>query len=93
MNGTIYSPGHPAEYPHFLDCVWTVLIKFHSDFSTSGFFVLQYYAYQLRTCQRPPPVANATFLSDDDEFEIGVSCLCFTDESEEPSPGLRSFTW
>uniref|UniRef100_A0A8C9Z9X6 CUB and Sushi multiple domains 3 n=1 Tax=Sander lucioperca TaxID=283035 RepID=A0A8C9Z9X6_SANLU len=94
MNGTIYSPGHPAEYPHFQDCLWTVrvppgygiyinfsvinteaiydyitvwdgpdqaspqigqfsgnsvqegvsttanqiLIKFHSDFSTSGFF-------------------------------------------------------
>uniref|UniRef100_A0A671XBF2 CUB and Sushi multiple domains 3 n=1 Tax=Sparus aurata TaxID=8175 RepID=A0A671XBF2_SPAAU len=135
MNGTIYSPGHPAEYPHFQDCMWTVrvppgygiyinfsvintepiydyitvwdgpdqgspqigqfsgssvqegvsttanqiLIKFHSDFSTSGFFVLHYYAYQLRTCQPPPPVANATVLTDDDEFEIGdiirYSCL------------------
>ncbi|KAF3691668.1 CUB and sushi domain-containing protein 3 CUB and sushi multiple domains protein 3 [Channa argus] len=135
MNGTIYSPGHPAEYPHFQDCMWTVrvppgygiyinfsvintepiydyitvwdgpdqaspqigqfsgssvqdgvsttanqiLIKFHSDFSTSGFFVLHYYAYQLRTCQPPPPVANATILTDDDEFEIGdiirYSCL------------------
>uniref|UniRef100_A0A1A8B6K6 CUB and Sushi multiple domains 3 n=1 Tax=Nothobranchius furzeri TaxID=105023 RepID=A0A1A8B6K6_NOTFU len=135
MNGTIYSPGHPAEYPHFQDCMWTVrvppgygiyinfsvintepiydyitvwdgpdqsspqigqfsgssaqegvsttanqvLIKFHSDFSTSGFFELQYYAYQLRTCQPPPPVANATILTDDDEFEIGdiirYSCL------------------
>ncbi|MED6246055.1 CUB and sushi domain-containing protein 3, partial [Ataeniobius toweri] len=48
-----------------------VLIKFHSDFSTSGFFELHYYAYQLRTCQPPPPVANATFLTNDDEFEIG----------------------
>uniref|UniRef100_A0A668ASR4 CUB and Sushi multiple domains 3 n=1 Tax=Myripristis murdjan TaxID=586833 RepID=A0A668ASR4_9TELE len=135
MNGTIYSPGHPAEYPHFQDCMWTVrvppgygiyinfsvintepiydyitvwdgpdqaspqigqfsgssaqegvsttanqiLIKFHSDFSTSGFFVLRYHAYQLRTCQPPPPVANATILTDDDEFEIGdiirYSCL------------------
>ncbi|TKS81784.1 CUB and sushi domain-containing protein 3 [Collichthys lucidus] len=135
MNGTIYSPGHPAEYPHFQDCMWTVrvppgygiyinfsvintepiydyitvwdgpdqaspqigqfsgnsvqegvsttanqvLIKFHSDFSTSGFFVLHYYGYQLRTCQPPPPVANATILTDDDEFEIGdiirYSCL------------------
>uniref|UniRef100_A0A8C5DPF9 CUB and sushi domain-containing protein 3-like n=1 Tax=Gouania willdenowi TaxID=441366 RepID=A0A8C5DPF9_GOUWI len=127
MNGTIYSPGHPAEYPHFQDCMWTVrvppgygiyinfsiintepiydyitvwdgpdqtspqigqfsgssvqdglsttanqiLIKFHSDFSTSGFFELHYYAYQLRTCQPPPPVANATTLTEDDEFEIG----------------------
>ncbi|KAF3840051.1 hypothetical protein F7725_018768 [Dissostichus mawsoni] len=56
-----------------------VLIKFHSDFSTSGFFVLKYYAYQLRACQPPPPVANATILTDDDEFEIGdiiqYSCL------------------
>uniref|UniRef100_A0A8C2Z0K3 CUB and Sushi multiple domains 3 n=1 Tax=Cyclopterus lumpus TaxID=8103 RepID=A0A8C2Z0K3_CYCLU len=135
MNGTIYSPGHPAEYPHFLDCMWTVrvppgygiyinfsvintepiydyitvwdgpdqaspqigqfsgnsgqdsvsttanqvLIKFHSDFSTSGFFELHYYAYQLRTCQPPAPVANATTLTDDEEFEIGdiirYSCL------------------
>lgn len=30
-------------------------------------------AYQLRTCQPPPPVANATILTDDDEFEIGLS--------------------
>lgn len=29
--------------------------------------------YQLRTCQPPPPVANATILTDDDEFEIGLS--------------------
>uniref|UniRef100_A0A673CP60 CUB and Sushi multiple domains 3a n=1 Tax=Sphaeramia orbicularis TaxID=375764 RepID=A0A673CP60_9TELE len=98
MNGTIYSPGHPAEYPHFQDCMWTVrvppgygiyinfsvintepiydyitvwdgpdqaspqigqfsgnsvqegvsttanqiLIKFHSDFSTSGFFHMDF---------------------------------------------------
>ncbi|XP_051920530.1 CUB and sushi domain-containing protein 3-like isoform X1 [Hippocampus zosterae] len=135
MNGTIYSPGHPAEYPHFQDCMWTVrvppgygiditfsiidtepiydyitvwdgpdqtspqigqfsgssaqdsisttanqiLIKFHSDFSTSGFFVLNYYAYQLRKCQPPLPVANATVLTDDNDFEIGdiiqYSCL------------------
>ncbi|KAL6457096.1 hypothetical protein MHYP_G00340590, partial [Metynnis hypsauchen] len=99
MNGTIFSPGHPAEYPNFQDCVWSVrvppgngiyinftvlstepiydyitvwdgpdqsspqigqfsgntalesvystsnqiLIKFHSDFSGSGFFVLSYH--------------------------------------------------
>ncbi|KAJ8267678.1 hypothetical protein COCON_G00128500 [Conger conger] len=126
MNGTIYSPGHPAEYPNFQDCVWSVrvppgngiyinftvlstepiydyitvwdgpdhsspqigqfsgntalesvystsnqiLIKFHSDFSGSGFFVLSYHAYQLRVCQPPPAVANADVLIDDDEFEI-----------------------
>lgn len=26
MNGTIYSPGHPAEYPHFQDCMWMVRV-------------------------------------------------------------------
>ncbi|KAG9345033.1 hypothetical protein JZ751_009574 [Albula glossodonta] len=127
VNGTIYSPGHPAEYPNFQDCFWNirvppgngvyinftllstepiydyitvwdgpdqnspqigqfsgttaleavqstsnqVLIKFHSDFSGSGFFVLRYYAYQLRVCQPPSAVANADILTDDDEFEIG----------------------
>ncbi|KAL7984112.1 hypothetical protein Chor_002682, partial [Crotalus horridus] len=99
MNGTIYSPGYPDEYPNFQDCFWLVrvppgngiyinftvlqtepiydfitvwdgpeqnspqigqfsgntalesvystsnqvLIKFHSDFTTSGFFVLSYH--------------------------------------------------
>ncbi|XP_034142652.1 CUB and sushi domain-containing protein 3 [Esox lucius] len=127
MNGTIYSPGHPAEYPNFQDCFWSVrappgngicinftvlntepiydyitvwdgpeqgspqigqfsgntpqeavyttanhiLIKFHSDFSTSGFFVLSYHAYQLRVCQSPPAVPNADILTEDDKFEIG----------------------
>ncbi|KAJ8013388.1 hypothetical protein DPEC_G00052750 [Dallia pectoralis] len=127
INGTIYSPGHPAEYPNFQDCLWSVkvppgngiyinftilntepiydyitvwdgpeqsspqigqfsgntpqeavhttanhvLIKFHSDFSTSGFFVLSYYAYQLRVCQSPPAVAHADILTEDDELEIG----------------------
>ncbi|KAJ8415730.1 hypothetical protein AAFF_G00402870 [Aldrovandia affinis] len=127
VNGTIYSPGHPAEYPNFQDCFWNirvppgngvyinftllstepiydyitvwdgpdqnspqigqfsgttaleavhstsnqVLIKFHSDFSGSGFFVLRYYAYQLRVCQPPSAVANADILTDDNEFEIG----------------------
>ncbi|XP_035382269.1 CUB and sushi domain-containing protein 3 [Electrophorus electricus] len=125
--GTIYSPGHPDDYPNLKDCVWTirvapgngirinftvlntepiydyitiwdgpdqaspqigqfsgsssqeavsstsnhVLIKFHSDFSTSGFFVLRYHAYQLRVCQAPPPVVNAEILADDDELDIG----------------------
>uniref|UniRef100_A0AAR2JXJ0 CUB and Sushi multiple domains 3a n=1 Tax=Pygocentrus nattereri TaxID=42514 RepID=A0AAR2JXJ0_PYGNA len=127
MNGTIFSPGHPAEYPNFQDCVWSVrvppgngiyinftvlstepiydyitvwdgpdqsspqigqfsgntalesvystsnqiLIKFHSDFSGSGFFVLSYHAYQLRVCQAPPEVGNADALMEDNEFEIG----------------------
>ncbi|XP_023831866.2 CUB and sushi domain-containing protein 3-like [Salvelinus sp. IW2-2015] len=26
MNGTIYSPGHPEEYPNFQDCVWSVRV-------------------------------------------------------------------
>uniref|UniRef100_A0A7N4PW30 CUB and Sushi multiple domains 3 n=1 Tax=Sarcophilus harrisii TaxID=9305 RepID=A0A7N4PW30_SARHA len=127
MNGTIYSPGYPDEYPNFQDCFWLVrvppgngiyinftvlqtepiydfitvwdgpdqnspqigqfsgntalesvystsnqiLIKFHSDFTTSGFFVLSYHAYQLRVCQPPPPIPNAEILTEDDEFEIG----------------------
>ncbi|KAM4028719.1 CUB and sushi domain-containing protein 3 isoform 7-T7 [Anomaloglossus baeobatrachus] len=127
MNGTIYSPGYPDEYPNFQDCLWLVkvspgngiyinftvlqtepiydfitvwdgpdqtspqigqfsgntalesvystsnqvLIKFHSDFTTSGFFVLSYHAYQLRICQSPPPVLNSEILAEDDEFEIG----------------------
>ncbi|KAG8524073.1 CUB and sushi domain-containing protein 3 [Galemys pyrenaicus] len=48
-----------------------ILIKFHSDFTTSGFFVLSYHAYQLRVCQPPPSVPNAEILTEDDEFEIG----------------------
>ncbi|XP_063029445.1 CUB and sushi domain-containing protein 3 isoform X1 [Melospiza melodia melodia] len=127
MNGTIYSPGYPDEYPNFQDCFWLVrvppgngiyinftvlqtepiydfitvwdgpdqtspqigqfsgntalesvystsnqiLIKFHSDFTTSGFFVLSYHAYQLRVCQPPANVPNAEILAEDDEFEIG----------------------
>uniref|UniRef100_A0A8C0UGY3 CUB and sushi domain-containing protein 3 n=1 Tax=Cyanistes caeruleus TaxID=156563 RepID=A0A8C0UGY3_CYACU len=127
MNGTIYSPGYPDEYPNFQDCFWLVrvppgngiyinftvlqtepiydfitvwdgpdqtspqigqfsgntalesvystsnqiLIKFHSDFTTSGFFVLSYHAYQLRVCQPPANIPNAEILAEDDEFEIG----------------------
>uniref|UniRef100_A0A3Q3X6W8 Uncharacterized protein n=1 Tax=Mola mola TaxID=94237 RepID=A0A3Q3X6W8_MOLML len=127
LNGTIYSPGHPEEYPNFQDCVWSVrvppghgiyinftvlstepiydyitvwdgpdqsspqigqfsgntalesvystsniiLIKFHSDFSGAGFFVLSYHAYQLRVCQPPPEVPNAVMLMEDGELEIG----------------------
>uniref|UniRef100_A0A672SZ90 CUB and sushi domain-containing protein 3-like n=1 Tax=Sinocyclocheilus grahami TaxID=75366 RepID=A0A672SZ90_SINGR len=101
LNGTIYSPGHPADYPNLKDCIWSIRVppgngihinftvlntepiydyitiwyedgldqtspqigqfsgslpqeavsstsnhiqlKFHSDFSTSGFFVLRYH--------------------------------------------------
>eukprot|EP00062_Callorhinchus_milii_P016178 gi/632967218/ref/XP_007899854.1/ PREDICTED: CUB and sushi domain-containing protein 3 [Callorhinchus milii] len=127
LNGTIYSPGYPDEYPHFQDCFWIVkvppgngiyinftvlqtepiydfitvwdgpdqtapqigqfsgntalesvystsnqiLIKFHSDFTTSGFFVLSYHAYQLRVCQPPTEVINVQSLTEDEEFEIG----------------------
>uniref|UniRef100_A0AAX7UC68 CUB and Sushi multiple domains 3a n=1 Tax=Astatotilapia calliptera TaxID=8154 RepID=A0AAX7UC68_ASTCA len=127
LNGTIYSPGHPEEYPNFQDCVWSVrvppghgiyinftvlstepiydyitvwdgpdqsspqigqfsgntalesvystsniiLIKFHSDFSGAGFFVLSYHAYQLRVCQPPPEVPSADMLMEDGELEIG----------------------
>uniref|UniRef100_A0A3Q3J783 CUB and Sushi multiple domains 3a n=1 Tax=Monopterus albus TaxID=43700 RepID=A0A3Q3J783_MONAL len=127
LNGTIYSPGHPEEYPNFQDCVWSVrvppghgiyinftvlstepiydyitvwdgpdqsspqigqfsgntalesvystsniiLIKFHSDFSGAGFFVLSYHAYQLRVCQPPSEVPNADILMEDGELEIG----------------------
>ncbi|XP_028834623.1 CUB and sushi domain-containing protein 3-like isoform X3 [Denticeps clupeoides] len=127
LHGTIYSPGHPAVYPNFQDCMWNIrvppgngiyvnftvlqteliydyitvwdgpdqgspqighfsgssaqeavhstsnqiLLKFHSDFSNCGFFVLSYHAYQLRVCQPPPDVANAEILTDDEEFQIG----------------------
>ncbi|XP_061670636.1 CUB and sushi domain-containing protein 3 isoform X2 [Syngnathoides biaculeatus] len=134
LNGTIYSPGHPEEYPNFQDCVWSVrvppghgiyinftvlstepiydyitvwdgpdqsspqigqfsgntalesvystsnviLVKFHSDFSGAGFFVLSYHAYQLRVCQPPPEVPNADMLMEDGELEIGdiISYRC-----------------
>ncbi|XP_070403552.1 CUB and sushi domain-containing protein 3 isoform X11 [Nothobranchius furzeri] len=112
LNGTIYSPGHPEEYPNFQDCVWSVrvppghgiyinftvlstepiydyitvwdgpdqsspqigqfsgntalesvystsniiLIKFHSDFSGSGFFVLSYHVVN---CSDPGIPANS----------------------------------
>uniref|UniRef100_A0A8C0UA60 CUB and Sushi multiple domains 1 n=1 Tax=Cyanistes caeruleus TaxID=156563 RepID=A0A8C0UA60_CYACU len=48
-----------------------VLLKFHSDFSTGGFFVLNFHAYQLRKCQPPPTVAHADLFTEDDDFEIG----------------------
>ncbi|KAF4795427.1 hypothetical protein TURU_093432 [Turdus rufiventris] len=48
-----------------------VLLKFHSDFSTGGFFVLNFHAYQLRKCQPPPTVPHADLFTEDDDFEIG----------------------
>ncbi|KAM4694506.1 CUB and sushi domain-containing protein 1 [Discoglossus pictus] len=48
-----------------------VLLKFHSDFSTGGFFVLNFHAYPLKKCQPPASVEEADIISDDDEFEIG----------------------
>ncbi|KAF4798122.1 hypothetical protein TURU_067376 [Turdus rufiventris] len=141
MNGTIYSPGYPDEYPNFQDCFWLVrvppgngiyinftvlqtepiydfitvwdgpdqtspqigqfsgntalesvystsnqiLIKFHSDFTTSGFFVLSYHAYQLRVCQPPANIPNAEILAEDDEFEI---VLCPANEMRLDSTGV-----
>ncbi|XP_067832359.1 CUB and sushi domain-containing protein 3 [Heptranchias perlo] len=127
LNGTIYSPGYPDEYPNFQDCLWIVkvppgngiyinftvlqtepiydfitvwdgpdqtapqigqfsgntalesvystsnqiLIKFHSDFTTGGSFILSYHAYQLRICQPPPAMLTGQNLTEDEEFEIG----------------------
>ncbi|XP_063297188.1 CUB and sushi domain-containing protein 1 [Pelobates fuscus] len=48
-----------------------VLLKFHSDFSTGGFFVLNFHAYPLKKCQPPVAVAESDIISDDDDFEIG----------------------
>ncbi|XP_075058584.1 CUB and sushi domain-containing protein 1 [Mixophyes fleayi] len=48
-----------------------VLIKFHSDFSTGGLFVLNFHAYPLKKCQAPTAVSEADIISDDDDFEIG----------------------
>ncbi|KAI1894595.1 hypothetical protein AGOR_G00117390 [Albula goreensis] len=48
-----------------------VLIKFHSDFSTSGFFVLNFHAYRLKKCAAPPEVEDAELISEDQDYEIG----------------------
>nr|XP_032817255.1 CUB and sushi domain-containing protein 3-like isoform X3 [Petromyzon marinus] len=127
LNGTIYSPGYPDEYPDFQDCYWLikvplgygvfvnftqlhtepvydyitvwdgldqdspqlgqfsgntalesvrstshqVLVKFHSDFSTSGFFVLSYQVYQLMSCVVPSTGAHSEVLTETEEFAIG----------------------
>uniref|UniRef100_A0A671PZU1 CUB and sushi domain-containing protein 1-like n=1 Tax=Sinocyclocheilus anshuiensis TaxID=1608454 RepID=A0A671PZU1_9TELE len=56
-----------------------VLIKFHSDFSTSGFFVLNFHAYRLKKCPPPPTVEQAEILFEDQDYEIGdiVRYRCF----------------
>uniref|UniRef100_G3SQQ0 CUB and Sushi multiple domains 1 n=1 Tax=Loxodonta africana TaxID=9785 RepID=G3SQQ0_LOXAF len=48
-----------------------VLLKFHSDFSNGGFFVLNFHAFQLKKCQPPPAVPLAEILTEDEDFEIG----------------------
>ncbi|XP_040823013.1 CUB and sushi domain-containing protein 1 [Ochotona curzoniae] len=48
-----------------------VLLRFHSDFSNGGFFVLNFHAFQLRKCQPPPAVPQAEMLTEDEDFEIG----------------------
>ncbi|XP_072565430.1 CUB and sushi domain-containing protein 1a isoform X1 [Paramormyrops kingsleyae] len=48
-----------------------VLIKFHSDFSTSGFFILNFHAYSLKKCPPPPVVEDAELVAEDQDYEIG----------------------
>ncbi|XP_077451119.1 CUB and sushi domain-containing protein 1-like isoform X2 [Stigmatopora argus] len=49
----------------------TVLIRFHSDFSTGGFFILNFHAYRLKKCPPPPVVENAEVIYEDEDFLIG----------------------
>ncbi|CAG5854549.1 unnamed protein product [Menidia menidia] len=48
-----------------------VLIRFHSDFSTGGFFILNFHAYRLKKCPYPPAVENANMIYEDENFYIG----------------------
>ncbi|KAM7406247.1 hypothetical protein PAMP_000635 [Pampus punctatissimus] len=48
-----------------------VLIRFHSDFSTGGFFILNFHAYRLKKCPPPPIVENAEIIYEDEDFQIG----------------------
>uniref|UniRef100_A0A672FLN5 CUB and Sushi multiple domains 1 n=1 Tax=Salarias fasciatus TaxID=181472 RepID=A0A672FLN5_SALFA len=48
-----------------------VLIRFHSDFSTGGFFILNFHAYRLKKCSTPPVVDNAEVIYEDEDFQIG----------------------
>ncbi|XP_068184525.1 CUB and sushi domain-containing protein 1a [Antennarius striatus] len=48
-----------------------VLIHFHSDFSTGGFFILNFHAYRLKKCPPPPVVENSEVIYEDEDFQIG----------------------
>uniref|UniRef100_A0A8C6KRM5 CUB and Sushi multiple domains 1 n=1 Tax=Nothobranchius furzeri TaxID=105023 RepID=A0A8C6KRM5_NOTFU len=48
-----------------------VLIRFHSDFSTGGLFILNFHAYRLKRCPIPPVVDNAELVYEDEDFLIG----------------------
>uniref|UniRef100_A0A3Q3JM08 CUB and Sushi multiple domains 1 n=1 Tax=Monopterus albus TaxID=43700 RepID=A0A3Q3JM08_MONAL len=48
-----------------------VLIRFHSDFSTGGFFILNFHAYRLKKCLPPPVVENAEMIYENEDFQIG----------------------
>uniref|UniRef100_A0A3Q3NCL8 CUB and Sushi multiple domains 1 n=1 Tax=Mastacembelus armatus TaxID=205130 RepID=A0A3Q3NCL8_9TELE len=48
-----------------------VLIHFHSDFSTGGFFILNFHAYRLKKCLPPHVVENAEVIYEDENFQIG----------------------
>uniref|UniRef100_A0AAQ4S5S2 CUB and Sushi multiple domains 1 n=1 Tax=Gasterosteus aculeatus aculeatus TaxID=481459 RepID=A0AAQ4S5S2_GASAC len=48
-----------------------VRIRFHSDFSTGGFFILNFHAYRLKKCPPPPVVENAEVIYEDQDFQIG----------------------
>ncbi|XP_027870779.1 CUB and sushi domain-containing protein 1 isoform X2 [Xiphophorus couchianus] len=48
-----------------------VLVRFHSDFSTGGFFILNFHAYRLKKCPPPPTVENAEMIYEDEDFHIG----------------------
>ncbi|XP_042194838.1 CUB and sushi domain-containing protein 1 [Callorhinchus milii] len=48
-----------------------ILIKFHSDVANGGLFMLNFYAYQLKSCRPPVSVPNAEIFTEDEQFEIG----------------------
>uniref|UniRef100_A0A8C6L3G6 CUB and Sushi multiple domains 2 n=1 Tax=Nothobranchius furzeri TaxID=105023 RepID=A0A8C6L3G6_NOTFU len=86
-NGTIFSPGYPAEYPNSADCYWLIsvapsfgvrlnftLLQVHGphDFITSfHLFDALNKAYRLQHCLPPPIIPNAEILMASKEFKIG----------------------